>query len=95
MGPPLPPNPCLVAILLIINAKSSPYFVFHYPAQPPDDLSSTKGISKAYHGDGKRDRNRNVSSGLGGWNNSNDDSGDDDGNECKYAGFITSNYIGQ
>lgn len=70
MGPPLPPNPCLVAVILIINAKSGPRFVFHYPAHPRDDLLSTGGISKGYHGDWNRDRGRNTSSDVDGWTSS-------------------------
>lgn len=34
-SPAPPPNPCLVAILLIIQSRSGPRLVFHYPPQPP------------------------------------------------------------
>lgn len=51
MAPPLPPNPCLVAIALVIDSKSGPRFVFHYPAHPRDDLPPKHSIWNGY-GDG-------------------------------------------
>ena len=41
---PLPPNPCLVAILLIVRTTSEPCIVFHYPPRPGEDNSPFKGI---------------------------------------------------
>ena len=41
---PLPPNPCLVAILLVARATSEPCIVFHYPPRPGEDNSVFKGI---------------------------------------------------
>ena len=35
-----PPNPCLVAILLIIQSRSGPHLVFHYPSDPLSARSS-------------------------------------------------------
>ena len=40
MAPPLlPPNPCLVAILLVVNYHHQPRLVFHYPPKPGEDNS--------------------------------------------------------
>lgn len=33
----LPPNPCLVAILLVVRVNSEPRIVFHYPPRPGKD----------------------------------------------------------
>ena len=33
----LPPNPCLVGIILVFEAHSGPRFVFHYPPDPNGD----------------------------------------------------------
>jgi nitrogen permease regulator 3-like protein len=54
----LPPNPCLVAILLVIQSRSGPRLVFHYPADPlsaktsrtleaGDDSTSTGELSSS------------------------------------------------
>ncbi|KAH0542725.1 hypothetical protein FGG08_002864 [Glutinoglossum americanum] len=48
MSPPaLPPNPCLVAILLVVKSRAGPRFVFHYPPYPREDaptyLTSWRG----------------------------------------------------
>ncbi|KAI9716449.1 MAG: hypothetical protein M1812_005344 [Candelaria pacifica] len=44
-APTLPPNPCLVAILLIVSSGSGPRFVFHYPPNARED-----GTSPAWRG---------------------------------------------
>lgn len=36
-SPLLPPNPCLVAILLVVNYHHQPRLVFHYPPRPGED----------------------------------------------------------
>ena len=41
---PLPPNPCLVAIILVVRTTSEPCIVFHYPPRPGEDNSPFKGI---------------------------------------------------
>lgn len=33
----LPPNPCLVAILLVVNYHHQPRLIFHYPPRPGED----------------------------------------------------------
>lgn len=33
----LPPNPCLIAILLVVRSSSEPRLVFHYPPKPGED----------------------------------------------------------
>ena len=43
---PLPPNPCLVAVLLIVRTTSDPYIVFHYPPRPGQDNSRFKNLFK-------------------------------------------------
>ncbi|KAL8814471.1 MAG: hypothetical protein Q9223_006307 [Gallowayella weberi] len=35
----LPPNPCLLAILLVVKINSEPRIVFHYPPRPGEDNS--------------------------------------------------------
>jgi hypothetical protein len=45
MAPPsasLPPNPCLVAILLVTKTRDGPRLVFHYPPVPSSTSSSKK-----------------------------------------------------
>ena len=41
-APLLPPNPCLVAILLVVNYHHQPRLVFHYPPKPGEDNSHFK-----------------------------------------------------
>ncbi|KAL2043632.1 hypothetical protein N7G274_003939 [Stereocaulon virgatum] len=41
---PLPPNPCLVAILLVVKTTDEPFIAFHYPPRPGEDNSLFKGI---------------------------------------------------
>lgn len=36
---PRPPNPCLVAILLLVKTSSEPRIIFHYPPKPGEDNS--------------------------------------------------------
>ena len=45
-APALPPNPSLVALLLVIRNRSGPRFVFHYPASP--SLTSQKSPDAVY-----------------------------------------------
>ena len=35
-----PPNPSLVAIILVVQARSGPRFVYHYPPSPPSKAAS-------------------------------------------------------
>lgn len=46
MSNPLPPNPCLVAIILVVKTTSEPYIAFHYPPRPGEDNSHFKDIFK-------------------------------------------------
>lgn len=76
MGSPLlPPNPCLVAILLVVNYHHQPRLVFHYPPRPGEDNSHITDYLK-------RDLNDEVNT-----SHSDDDSPSDfDGNSsttCK------------
>ena len=43
---PLPPNPCLVAILLLVRPTSEPRIIFHYPPKPGEDNSHFKDMFK-------------------------------------------------
>lgn len=43
---PLPPNPCLVAILLLVKTTSEPRIIFHYPPKPGEDNSHFKDMFK-------------------------------------------------
>ena len=44
----LPPNPCLIGIALLIQARAGPRFVFHYPPQTrPEPTASAKRASSA------------------------------------------------
>lgn len=42
----LPPNPCLIAILLVVKTTSDPFIVFHYPPRPGEDNSRFKDVFK-------------------------------------------------
>jgi nitrogen permease regulator 3-like protein len=37
-----PPNPCLVAIVLVVQSRAGPRFVYHYPPNPLSDSSSQR-----------------------------------------------------
>ena len=39
---PLPPNPCLVAIVLVVKFYKEPQIIFHYPPRPGEDNSHYK-----------------------------------------------------
>ena len=41
---PLPPNPCLIAVLLVARTTSDPFIVFHYPPKPGEDNSRFKNL---------------------------------------------------
>lgn len=43
---PLPPNPCLVAILLLVKTTSEPRIIFHYPPKPGEDNSHFRDMFK-------------------------------------------------
>ena len=43
---PLPPNPCLIAILLVVKTSSEPRIIFHYPPKPGEDNSQFKDMFK-------------------------------------------------
>ncbi|KAL6717810.1 Nitrogen permease regulator 3 [Lecanora helva] len=43
---PLPPNPCLVAIMLVVKTSSDPSIVFHYPPRPGEDNSRFQNLFK-------------------------------------------------
>ena len=43
---PLPPNPCLIAIVLVTRTSSDPSIVFHYPPRPGEDNSRFKQLFK-------------------------------------------------
>ena len=43
---PLPPNPCLIAILLVVKTSSEPRIIFHYPPKPGEDNSQFRDMFK-------------------------------------------------
>ena len=43
---PLPPNPCLVAILLLVKTTSEPRIIFHYPPKPGEDNTHFQDMFK-------------------------------------------------
>ncbi|KAL1874984.1 Nitrogen permease regulator 3 [Paecilomyces lecythidis] len=43
-----PPDPCLVAIILIVRSRAGPRFVFHYPPNPLSDNGSRNSIKRRY-----------------------------------------------
>lgn len=49
----LPPNPCLVAILLIVNYHHQPRIVFHYPPRPGEDNAQFKNYLSSDCSDGE------------------------------------------
>ncbi|KAI9713948.1 MAG: Nitrogen permease regulator 3 [Bogoriella megaspora] len=61
---PLPPNPYLVAILLVAQSKAGPRFVFHYPPRPSKYQGSAKRQSTSYtaHGTNTSPSNDSESS---------------------------------
>lgn len=46
----LPPNPCLIAIILVARTSSDPFVVFHYPPKPGEDNTRFKNI---FHDNGQ------------------------------------------
>ena len=50
MSAPIPPNPCLIAILLVVKSRAGPRFVFHYPLNVGEDVSQSY---KAVHDAGQ------------------------------------------
>ncbi|KAI9849505.1 MAG: Nitrogen permease regulator 3 [Sclerophora amabilis] len=51
MSPTLLPNPSLVAVLLVVNTKSGPRFVFHYPPNARERVQPTATTWKDPFGD--------------------------------------------
>ena len=49
---PLPPNPCLTAILLLVKTTSEPRIIFHYPPKPGEDNSLFRNMFKENPTDG-------------------------------------------
>ena len=49
---PLPPNPCLIAILLLVKTTSEPRIIFHYPPKPGEDNSLFRNMFKENPTDG-------------------------------------------
>ncbi len=45
---PLPPNPFLVAILLLVKTTSEPRIIFHYPPKPGEDNSQYRDMFKEH-----------------------------------------------
>ncbi|KAL9086383.1 MAG: hypothetical protein Q9165_007169 [Trypethelium subeluteriae] len=45
---PLPPDPHLLAILLVVQSRRGPHFVFHYPPRPSPYQDSKKRQSSSY-----------------------------------------------
>ena len=48
----LPPNPCLIAILLLVKTTSEPRIIFHYPPKPGEDNSLFRNMFKEDPTDG-------------------------------------------
>ncbi len=72
--PPLPPNPSLTGIALVINTRAGPRFVFHYPARLRDDVPPTHSIWNGYGcGSGRAAATADSASEAGDW--SSDDEG--------------------
>lgn len=47
----MPPNPCLIAILLVVKSRAGPRFVFHYPPDAGEDASAAYKTSRGMHQD--------------------------------------------
>jgi hypothetical protein len=65
-----PPDPCLVAIILIVRSRTGPRLVFHYPPNPLSEnrLKITKGgrrISRARHRQGAKNTDSSSSDDSG------------------------------
>lgn len=68
-----PPEPCLIAIILIVRSRAGPRFVFHYPPNPYNDRSLPYTRTKS-----SRARSNDSGSSSGGKSSSTSEDGEDD-----------------
>ncbi|EDN03586.1 predicted protein [Histoplasma mississippiense (nom. inval.)] len=71
-----PPDPCLVAIILIIQSRAGPRFVYHYPPNPSTIISN-----KSRRNSRRKSGARNSESSL----SSDDDRSSSDDDECGHS----------
>lgn len=74
----LPPNSCLVAILLVIKTRAGPRLVFHYPPCPSVTAAST-GLDPAWYGTPGPNAIDTDNSGSDWSSDDGDTTGDEDG----------------
>ncbi|KAF2430605.1 hypothetical protein EJ08DRAFT_715240 [Tothia fuscella] len=85
----LPPNPCLVAILLVVKSRSGPRLVFHYPHTP--SLSSASNTRNPNWFGTPGNQTDEAESGDSDWSSGSDDGGrtddedDDEGSRSSRA----------
>jgi len=81
----LPPNSCLIAVLLVIRTRAGPRLVFHYPASP-SAASGSSGLDPAWYGTpGSNTANSDNSSSE--WSSDDGDTtGDEDGTNGSRTG---------
>ena len=81
----LPPNSCLVAILLVIKTRAGPRLVFHYPPCP-FATAATTGLDAAWYGTPGPNAINSDSSGSDWSSDDGDTTGDEDGTNGSKAG---------
>lgn len=95
MAPPsasLPPNPCLVAILLVTKNRAGTRLVFHYPPKPSSTSASKKRDSNWYGPTGNRtDESDSTDSDWSSGSDVGAHSDDDEGSRSSKAGSKGSN----
>lgn len=81
----LPPNSCLIAILLVIKTRAGPRLVFHYPPAP-SAASVSPGLDPAWYGTQGSNAVDSSNSGSDWSSDDGDTTGDEDGTNGSRAG---------
>ena len=82
-----PPDPCLVAIILIVRSRAGPRFVFHYPPNPLSDNGlRTPGKGRRVPRAKSRQGTKSNDSGSSEESSSTSDEDDDDGSHSHLTG---------
>jgi hypothetical protein len=95
----LPPNPCLVAILLVAKTRAGPRLVFHYPANPSASAASSSHNPNWYGTPGNTtddidSLDSDWSSGSGDGGPTDDEDDDDEGSRSSKAWSRGSRFSG-
>lgn len=81
----LPPNSCLIAILLVIKTRAGPRLVFHYPPSP-SATSGSSGLDPAWYGTPGSNGIDSDNSASDWSSDDGDTTGDEDGTNGSRAG---------